>query len=43
MSDASDPFERFLQWLKQLLAEVRKRVDELVARIVLTLTPGTGV
>ncbi len=40
---AEDPFDRFLRWLKALLAAVRRRLDAIVARLVLTVTPGTGV
>ena len=40
---APDPFDRFLAWLTELLRRVRARLDAMVARIVLTLTPGTGV
>jgi hypothetical protein len=42
-SPPRDPFERFLLWLRDLLHAVRVRIDALITRIVLTLTPGTGV
>ena len=38
-----DPFDRFLRWLHALLHALRVRIDAIVARIVLTITPGTGV
>ena len=38
-----DPFDRFLLWLRGLLEALRAQVDRLIARIVLTVTPGTGV
>ncbi|GEM_PF-2986111 len=37
------PFDRFLRWLHALLAAIRRQVDKLVARVVLTVTPGTGI
>ena len=39
----ADPFDRFLHWLKDLLRALKAALDRVVARVVLTLTPGTGV
>ena len=42
-SAPADPFDRFIAWLTDLLRAIKARLDRVVARIVLTWTPGTGV